>query len=153
MKPQYLFVYGTLRRNAKCSQHASLLHSANFVAEASYQARLYLVDYYPGAVASDSAKDRVIGEVYQLIEPSQTLAKLDQYEGCGEGFAVPTEYLRLVQQVRLSSGEIVDAWVYVYNQDTDMLEQIKSGDFLRLPYEYTKTVISLAKRPPAKRLR
>jgi gamma-glutamylcyclotransferase (GGCT)/AIG2-like uncharacterized protein YtfP len=132
----YLFVYGTLRKNAKrraagkrcyqlLQQHASL------VGQGRLQAKLYLVDYYPGAVASNNPKWQVTGEVYQLKQPVLLLAELDQYEECGPGFASPTEYLRLKQQVTVENSEKISAWVYCYNHPTDGLQQIKSGDFLR----------------------
>ncbi|MAD74304.1 MAG: gamma-glutamylcyclotransferase [Rheinheimera sp.] len=133
--PEYLFVYGTLRQHAKrraagqrcfqlLQQHASL------IGQGRLQAKLYLVDYYPGAVASNNPQWQVTGEVYQLKQPALLLAELDQYEECGPGFASPTEYLRLKQPIMLNSGEIITAWVYIYNQSTDGLQQILSGDFL-----------------------
>lgn len=131
----YLFVYGTLRKHAKrraagqrcyqlLQQHASLLGHGRL------QAKLYLVDYYPGAVASNNPKWQVTGEVYQLKQPALLLAELDQYEECGPGFASPTEYLRLKQQITVENGEMINAWVYIYNHPTDSLQQIMSGDFL-----------------------
>jgi hypothetical protein len=45
--------------------------------------------------------------------------------------ASPTEYLRLEQQITLDSGDIVTAWVYVYNHSTKGLQQILSGDFCK----------------------
>ena len=133
--PEYLFVYGTLRHGAprrtagqRCyellQQHACL------ISDGRYQAKLYLVDYYPGAVPSYDSAWQVSGEVYQLQQATNLLAELDDYEQCGPGFASPTEYLLLKQQITLNSGEVVTAWTYVYNQPTDGLQQILSGDFL-----------------------
>jgi gamma-glutamylcyclotransferase (GGCT)/AIG2-like uncharacterized protein YtfP len=128
---QLLFVYGTLRRAATHHQHANLLQHASFVAPASYQAKLYLVGDYPGAVPSSHAADQVVGEVFRLHNAVATLAAADQYEGCGRGFAAPTEYLRVIQPVTLATGETVSAWVYVYNHSTAGLARILSGDFLQ----------------------
>ncbi|SNY52670.1 Uncharacterized conserved protein YtfP, gamma-glutamylcyclotransferase (GGCT)/AIG2-like family [Arsukibacterium tuosuense] len=133
--PEYLFVYGTLRQRAqrraagkRCyqllQQHASLLGQGHL------QAKLYLVDYYPGAALTDNPDWQVTGEVYQLQQPALLLAESDQYEACGPGFAVPTEYLRLQQQITLKNGEVISAWVYIYNHPIDGLQQIMSGDFL-----------------------
>lgn len=133
--PDYLLVYGTLRQHAQrraagehcyqlLQQHASLLGQGRL------QGKLYLVDYYPGAVPDNNSAWQVTGEMYQLQQPALLLAALDQYEACGPGFAAPTEYLRLKQQITLENDEIVTAWVYVYNHPTDGLEHIMSGDFL-----------------------
>ncbi|MDX1676553.1 gamma-glutamylcyclotransferase family protein [Arsukibacterium sp.] len=134
--PEYLFVYGTLRSKAprrtagqRCFQ---LLHQhASLLGQGYLQARLYRVNYYPGAVSTDNPDWQVTGEVYQLKLPALLLAELDQYEACGPGFASPAEYLRLQQQITLENGEIISAWVYIYNHPIDGLQQILSGDFLQ----------------------
>ena len=128
--PDYLFVYGTLRQNVKHPMHQQLVAHARFVSMARYQARLYQLSYYPGAVPSASAADQVVGELYQLVQPELLLPMLDKYEECGEGFAKPQEYRRELQQVTLDSGESVSAWVYIYNRDISGLQRIQSGDFL-----------------------
>lgn len=126
----YLFVYGTLRQNAKHPMHQQLVAHARFVSMARYQARMYRVSYYPAAVPSASVDDQVVGELYQLVQPELLLPRLDQYEECGKGFAEPHEYRRELQQVTLENGGSVSAWVYIYNRDTSGLQQIQSGDFL-----------------------
>gem|GEM_PF-3767768 len=42
----------------------------------------------------------------------------------------PHEYERQMTQVLLTNGEPMDAWVYIYKQDTNHLPLISSGDFL-----------------------
>ncbi|MDP2714658.1 gamma-glutamylcyclotransferase [Rheinheimera sp.] len=126
----YLFVYGTLRQNANHPMHQLLAQHSCFVAMASYQARLYQVDYYPGAVPSNNAAEQVVGELYQLTQPDLLLSALDKYEECGPGFAPLQEYRRELQSVIPENGDSVVAWVYVYNRDTDGLTQLLSGDFL-----------------------
>lgn len=125
-----LFVYGTLRQNANHPMHQLLVQHSCFVAMARYQARLYQVAYYPGAVPSNNAADQVVGELYQLTQPDLLLSALDNYEECGPGFAPPQEYRRELQNIALENGDNVVAWVYVYNRNTDGLMLIKSGDFL-----------------------
>ncbi|MBU2114487.1 MAG: gamma-glutamylcyclotransferase [Gammaproteobacteria bacterium] len=127
---QFLFVYGTLRQNAKHPMHQQLAKHARFVAMARYQALLYQVSYYPGAVPSSDVAAQVIGELYQLVQPEQLLPLLDNYEECGPGFAKPHEYRREPQQVMLENGISVSAWVYIYNRNIVELRLIKSGDFL-----------------------
>ena len=127
MNREYLFVYGTLRRCSMGDMYRLLAGHADFIDDASYQGRLYRVDDYPGAVASDDANDRVIGEVYALREPAKILPILDDYEGCGPRSA---EYKRMRQSVLLDSGDELTAWVYIYQHPTHELVHIVSGDFL-----------------------
>lgn len=126
----YLFVYGTLRQNANHPMHQLLAEHSCFVAMARYQARLYRIDYYPGAVPSNNSADQVVGELYQLIQPELLLPALDNYEECSPQFAQPHEYRRELQSIRLDNGNTVIAWVYVYNRNTDGLTLIQTGDFL-----------------------
>jgi gamma-glutamylcyclotransferase (GGCT)/AIG2-like uncharacterized protein YtfP len=131
MNPSYLFVYGSLRRGAKNGMNRLLLPYGQFVADATYPGRLYRVANYPGAVPSDRAADVVHGEVWRLTCPQEAFARLDEYEECGPDFPEPTEYLRRETEVRLATGEIVPAWIYLYNRPTEGLELIEHGDFLR----------------------
>ena len=124
----YLFVYGTLRR--QLIQNQQLQHHAEFIAEASMRGRLFLLDGYPGAVDSDDFADNVLGELYRIHKPQPLFAILDHYEECSVKFPKPHEYQRLVREVRLANGQQFKAWVYLYNRDVRHLPQIVSGDFL-----------------------
>lgn len=135
----YLFVYGTLRRNGENGVNRLLAPYADFVGAAVYQGRLYRVDDYPGAVPSDRPQDRVYGEVYRLRCPDTALARLDEYEECGPAFPAPAEYLRRKQRVTLKSGEAVAAWVYIYNRPTARLQPIPSGEFSPAVYKAAPT--------------
>lgn len=126
----FLFVYGTLRSGAKHLMHQVLIKHSRFIGMAHFQGRLYRVTHYPAVVASANPDEKVLGEVYQLLQPEQTLPELDRYEECGTDFPEPQEYRREQQPVRLENGDSVMAWVYLYNRDTEMLTSIPSGDFL-----------------------
>ena len=126
----FLFVYGTLRRACAHPMHAVLAADSRYVGIAHYQGKLYRVSHYPGVVPSSNPVQRVVGEVYQLLKPAQTLAELDRYEECSADFPAPREYRRVLQQVTLENGDSVSAWVYLYNHSTDKLTAISSGDFL-----------------------
>lgn len=126
-----LFVYGTLRRACAYPMHAVLAADSRYVGSARYQGKLYRVSHYPAVVPSDNPAQQVVGELYQLLRPEQTLAELDIYEECSAEFAEPHEYRRELQQVKLENGESVSAWVYLYNRDTSGLKLIASGDFLQ----------------------
>jgi gamma-glutamylcyclotransferase (GGCT)/AIG2-like uncharacterized protein YtfP len=124
-----LFVYGTLMRGFDHPMAKLLSRSAEFCGEARCRGRLYLVKHYPGLVLSGNASDIVFGELVRLHRPEQTLATLDDYEGCGPGVASP-QYLRQVLPVTLEDGTVSHAWTYVYNRSVAKLTRITSGRFV-----------------------
>lgn len=125
-----LFVYGTLRRGSGSTAHDWLARRAEWVGKAWCRGRLFRIAHYPGLVPSDDPGDRVFGEVYRLHEPESALLELDRYEECGPGFPEPAEYVRRELPVRLTSGEPLTAWVYVYNRAVSEDARIPGGDFL-----------------------
>jgi gamma-glutamylcyclotransferase (GGCT)/AIG2-like uncharacterized protein YtfP len=127
--PNLLFVYGTLMRGFDHPMAKLLSRSADFIGEARCQGRLYLVKHYPGLVLSDDASDVVFGELVRLRTPDESLATLDEYEGCGPGVASP-QYLRQVLPVTLDNGTVSEAWTYIYNRRVRKLPRISSGRFL-----------------------
>ena len=129
--PDYLFVYGTLRRGANHPMHQLLMQNSRFIGMAHFQGKLYQVTHYPAVVASTHPDEQVLGEVYQLLQPEQMLPELDRYEECGADFPAPQEYRREMQQVVLENGDSLTAWVYLYNRSTVGLEQLLSGDFMQ----------------------
>lgn len=129
--PDYIFVYGTLRRDANSEMHQLLAKHTEFVNDATYQGKLYKIDYYPGAVSSDDPNDAVQGEVYLLHQADVVLPLLDRYEEFGPEFPEPNEFIRKQQAVLLKNGCSVMAWVYVYNHSTEDLELIKSANYIQ----------------------
>ena len=103
-----------------------LAEHAEFVADASYQGKLYKIDDYPGVAPSEDINDSVPGEVYRLYRGDITLALLDRYEEVGPEYAEPNEYSRLKQAVLLENGRRLTTWVYVYNHPTKDLVRIQS---------------------------
>jgi gamma-glutamylcyclotransferase (GGCT)/AIG2-like uncharacterized protein YtfP len=130
MRDEYLFVYGTLRRDPTGKTHPLLTGAAQFVGAARCQGRLYRIADYPGLVPSDNSRDVVLGEAYKLEQPALLLPRLDDYEGCGPRFSRPTEYVRRLQKVRLDDATILAAWAYLYNRGIAGLTGIESGDIL-----------------------
>jgi len=128
MQSDYLFVYGTLRSACNSSAHKEYLSRADYVAPAKIRGYLYLVDYYPGLVLSNT-EHWAAGEVY-LVSNEAQLHELDVYEGCAKKSPQPHEYERQIVDVVLSNGEAIQAWAYIYRQETSQLPQISSGDFL-----------------------
>jgi hypothetical protein len=83
-------------------------------------------------VPSGNSNDMVHGEVYLHQFIDIVLALLDRYEEIGLEFPEPNEYIRQRQTVFLKNGNIVTAWIYIYNHPTEGLELIESADFLNL---------------------
>ena len=127
-KTDYLFVYGTLRSAFESDAHREYLRGADFVSPAKTRGKLYMVDYYPGLVLSET-EHWAMGEIY-LIENEAQLHDLDVYEGCAKKSPQPHEYERRIVDAVLSSGERINAWAYIYKQDTSNFDVIDSGDFL-----------------------
>jgi gamma-glutamylcyclotransferase (GGCT)/AIG2-like uncharacterized protein YtfP len=127
-KPQYLFVYGTLRRNRQNQSQHPYLDACDYLSDGFMHGELYEIDAYPGAVAGGTAL--VIGELYAMRNPERTLSALDIYEECTAHFPQPHEYIRRELPIRLSDGQTVSAWTYLYNRPLDGLARIHSGDYL-----------------------
>jgi gamma-glutamylcyclotransferase (GGCT)/AIG2-like uncharacterized protein YtfP len=129
----YLFVYGTLRRDA-AHPMAEVLHAAStHLGEARFQGRLYRVSWYPAAVASPDPEETIIGDLFALHagREAELLETLDEYEGTKSESGRPPYYRRERHAVTLSDGRTPEAWVYLFNRSTDKLERIASGDFVR----------------------
>jgi gamma-glutamylcyclotransferase (GGCT)/AIG2-like uncharacterized protein YtfP len=128
----HLFVYGTLRRGADTGMARMLAEAADFVAEARFQGRLYLIDDYPGVVASDDPDDIVVGDLYRMHRPESLLSQLDAYEGYDPALPDASEFVRSIQTVAVSHGvtRAKAAWIYLYARSVAGLKRIFSGDFL-----------------------
>lgn len=126
----YLFVYGTLRQQAKHPMAQWLGQHAQWVTTARLQGCLYAVEGYPGVILSNDPQQQVIGDVYLLTQPAHVLERLDQYEQCSAEFALPHEYTRQHCTVYDEKQRQITAWVYLYNEDVSTLRCIRSGDWL-----------------------
>jgi gamma-glutamylcyclotransferase (GGCT)/AIG2-like uncharacterized protein YtfP len=125
----YIFVYGTLRKDSKNQMYHILAQYADFVGVGTFVGKLYNIGEYPGTVPSDNPDDVVKGEVYALHDPKSVLKVLDGYEGCGQDDLPPTEFRREKVLISLENGEKISAWIYIYNRPTDGLKVISSGDY------------------------
>jgi gamma-glutamylcyclotransferase (GGCT)/AIG2-like uncharacterized protein YtfP len=130
MTSDLLFVYGTLMRGFDHPMAQLLSRSADFLGEARCQGRLYLIKHYPGLVLSDDPAEIVFGELFRLRQPVECLREFDMYEACGEGFAEPTEYVRVMLPVTSGEGAVSEAWTYIYNWPVARLPRIASGRFM-----------------------
>jgi gamma-glutamylcyclotransferase (GGCT)/AIG2-like uncharacterized protein YtfP len=130
MSNEFIFVYGTLRKETDTAISQILARHCEFVSDGYMQGKLYEVNGYPGAIESTKPEDTVKGELHKIVDREHVLPKLDEYEECTEIFLQPHEYIRKKLLVSLMGGGTVSAWVYVFNHDISPLKLIRSGDYL-----------------------
>jgi gamma-glutamylcyclotransferase (GGCT)/AIG2-like uncharacterized protein YtfP len=126
---EFLFVYGTLGRNAGHAMHQHLFRHAEYAGEGYFHGQLYRVAHYPGAVASSDPNDKVFGELYRVGNAEALFTPLDDYEGCGPSDPWPTEFVRRLETVYLKDGTPARAWIYLLNRAARDLPRIASGRF------------------------
>src|SRR5882757_2409649 len=110
----YLFVYGTLRKNHDLKLKDRVSHQLQYVGQAKIGAALYDLGRYPGAVKSNKGQE-VVGDVFLLADAERVLRFLDKYEGITPGRV--GEFVRKKGRVRLRGGKQLSAWIYWYNFD------------------------------------
>ena len=123
---EYLFLYGTLKREFRHPMHEAVRRHARFVEEGRVPGRLYEIDGYPGLVEEEG---EVWGEVWRVEEAGSLFEALDRYEECSPEFPEPREYRRVVRTVRTASGRELPAWVYLYNRSVEGKKPVESGRY------------------------
>lgn len=125
---EYLFVYGTLRKDYDLKLKNKVRDDLQYVGQGKVGASMYDIGRYPGAVRS-SAGDEVIGDVFWVTDPERVFRILDKYEGVALDRPL-SEFVRKRGKVRMRSGKQVTAWVYWYNFDPSKKVRIKHKDYL-----------------------
>jgi gamma-glutamylcyclotransferase (GGCT)/AIG2-like uncharacterized protein YtfP len=126
---QRVFVYGTLRKDARGSVQNALTRDWVFEGYGRVSADLYDFGAYPGAVRCPTGGSSLRGELYRLPDAPDVLPLLDHYEGCGAGHAPPHEFERELVEVALEQGGRAQAWVYWYRPEPKG-RRLTSGDYL-----------------------
>ena len=105
--------------------HSLLEADVRYLGPASYRGRLLDLGDFPGVVASESARDVVVGELFlvraEVVE--EVLARLDRYEG--------PAFVRREVPVRSEDEADIVAWVYHYSGDPARGRLVVSGDWLQ----------------------
>ena len=129
LKPDIIFTYGTLRPGLGARPAAQAFRAtAKHIGPASFQGRLYSIDWYPGVIDSDALGDIVTGDLFQLPQDPTFLEALDTYEMCSPALPEPHEYVRTIRTV-LADGHAIQAWIYLFNQTITDQTRIISGDY------------------------
>jgi len=126
---KFIFVYGTLRCSSATPMAKVLARYSRYIGVATMQGVLYEVGGYLGVVESTDVNDndKVSGELHQILDSDSLLPLLDDYEECSTDFPEPHEYLRKALPIRLTTGETVLAWVYVYNWSVNLRQRVSSS--------------------------
>lgn len=104
-----LFIYGTLRKEAKSHIKPSISLGLD-----SVNGKIYDINgHYPGFKPD---RGKVVGEVVEIGEGNLDL--LDAYEG--------DEYKR----VKITTDKGAETWIYEYTPEVSKSQEIKSGDWL-----------------------
>lgn len=127
---QFLFTYGTLSNGQAPAQVVSLMKSLKPRGKGYIRGRLYDLGDYPGAVLSQSPRNKVFGDVFELPADSAVLRQIDQYEEFSPRRPNTSLFVRKRVPVKLDSGEQVMCWAYVYNGRIPRTRRILSGDYL-----------------------
>ena len=118
-----LFVYGTLRQGQ--TARSLVANQITRCVKASTSGWIYAFPMgYPGYTEGDHG-GKVIGEVVWLTELAATFGLLDAYEG--------QDFVRVIKQVTLESGDEVWAWVYTLADPgaVRLGTRIDHGDWVR----------------------
>lgn len=132
-QPALLFVYGTLRLGTGMARvDRRFAACARAIGPAWLPGRLYDLGRYPGAVHRVDVDERVIGDLYRLVDTSRCLRFLDDYEDHRPAAPTRGEFMRRALDVyRPPSDQPVHAWVYLYNGSLRFASRIPSGDYAR----------------------
>ncbi len=124
----FLFVYGLLQSNFNNPYADLLKNNAANLGKGYCFGRLYEIDGYPGLIIDEDSKDQVYGTIYQ-IKNQAIFSQLDLFEGIGERFSKPYQYMR-IQIKCYQEMQDFSAWAYVYNWSVNGKKLILSGDYL-----------------------
>jgi pyruvate carboxylase len=128
-KEEFLFVYGTLRKDFGNELHKLITRNSEFIGMATYQGKMYNIGEYPGIVASDDSSNKVIGELYKLTNSVRLIRILDEYEEFYPENEAESIFVRNAITVNID-GTDYESYSYLYNRSTEGLAEITSGDFL-----------------------
>jgi gamma-glutamylcyclotransferase (GGCT)/AIG2-like uncharacterized protein YtfP len=127
---EFVFVYGTLRRCIGGSMASFVQEHCVPVGNARFNGLLYDLGDYPGAVATRDPSANVVGELYSILPGRRDvlLRELDRYEGWDPKNAA-SEFVRRKLPVTRDNGEVVEAWLYLFNRPIEHLQRIASGNY------------------------
>jgi gamma-glutamylcyclotransferase (GGCT)/AIG2-like uncharacterized protein YtfP len=125
---ELVFFYGTLMAGFDRRRRAGIDQKLTYVGRGSIQAALFDLGLYPAAVPAPEGL--CWGEVYEMRDPTEVLAALDDIEGYRPEDPDRSLYARAQADVTLPDSTQARAWVYFYNAPLGRAQRIASGDYL-----------------------
>lgn len=125
----HVFFYGTLMSPFNRPGRQRITPKLAYKGRGTIHAELFDLGIYPAAIAVDDS-GVVWGEVYETADTAGVLTVLDEIEGFRPNEPARSLYTRVMADVTLEGGSIVQAWVYFYNAPLGRAERIASGDYL-----------------------
>lgn len=119
-----LFAYGTLLPDCRPPALRGLCERLELVGRATADGVMYDLGPFPGVVPGAGVVHGVV-----LRVPPDAWSTLDDYEGCA-----PSDdplFRRVLARARLSTGQELDCWLYVYARDVTARCIVVGGDWLR----------------------
>lgn len=123
--PSYVLLYGTLIAGEAGHQALGLSRRLTPLGVRTVPGLLFDLGAYPGLVPGDGV---VTAELYRIDDPA-VLADLDAFEGCDDGDPEATGFRRVRVPVALETGEVAQAWIYVYRGSLSDASMIPSGSW------------------------
>ena len=118
---EYLFAYGTLRKNFPLDDRSGVKKKLFFMGKGFVQASMYDLGSYPGAVKKNE-RDVIAGDVFFIQNPERIFTLLDTYEG--------SEFKRARESISMQDGNKIDAWIYWYGLEVIEEGKIELGDYV-----------------------
>lgn len=123
-----MFFYGTLMTEFDRRRRVGIEPKLRYMGRGWIPAALFDLGIYPAAVPAPDGQ--VWGEVYEMTEPAEILAALDEIEGCRPDDHERSLYRRAKTTVTLEDGRAAQTTVYFYNAPLGGAQRIPSGDYL-----------------------
>lgn len=129
--PQFLFVYGSLRKGFPGTAFHYITPYFSFEADAKVKGNLYDLGQYPAAIPT-TEDHFIIGELYKANSDEEfnwAISQLDDYEGVYPEEGEEQLYYRELTTVYANNHEYT-AWIYWYKKDLTGMPRVESGDVL-----------------------
>ncbi|MEM9327680.1 MAG: gamma-glutamylcyclotransferase family protein [Bacteroidota bacterium] len=122
-----LFVYGLLKSSFHSHIPELRVSALLYLGRGVASGRLYDVGRYPGAKFDSEESAEIFGEIYEVNDQMDVLAKLDDFEGVHEH---NPEYRRVLVTITMpETGQALNCWAYEYCYETEGLQRIESGKY------------------------
>jgi len=131
VRPNYLFVYGTLRKEFGLQLSKDIGEDIVYVGSAAIKGELYDIGDYPAALPTQDENAKIAGEIYEVNHPRKVFKLLDEYEGYDRKHLESSEYYRRKEMLEMENGNKIQAWVYWYNFPVGNKRRIYQKDYLQ----------------------